>query len=65
MWLYMGECAMSVQDFVRGMRPSAASSLDETIQTARQLSREIQICMFASGVGSISALQKTPLIEVD
>jgi isopentenyl-diphosphate delta-isomerase len=40
---------------------AAARSLDETILTIAELRRELQICMFAAGAGSLQALQKTPM----
>ncbi len=41
---------------------AANRSLEETIQTIRELTREVQICMFAAGVGTISELKNVPLI---
>ncbi len=40
---------------------AATHSLDETLLTIAELRREIQICMFAAGAGSLEALQKTPM----
>lgn len=44
---------------------AAARSLDETLQTAAEIHRELRICMFAAGAGSLEALQQTPLIRVE
>lgn len=41
---------------------AASRSLEETIQTIREISREIQITMFAAGAGNIEQLKSTPLI---
>jgi isopentenyl-diphosphate delta-isomerase len=43
---------------------AAARSVDDTVQTIRELQREIQVCMFAAGAGSIAELQRTPLQKV-
>jgi isopentenyl-diphosphate Delta-isomerase len=43
---------------------AASRSLDETILTVAEISRELQICMFAAGAGSIQQLQQTTLIDV-
>ncbi len=42
---------------------TAAISVEATIQTIREISREIQVCMFAGGVANIQQLQNTPLIK--
>jgi isopentenyl-diphosphate delta-isomerase len=42
---------------------AASISLAETIQTIREISREIQVCMFAAGVGNLAALRATPLLK--
>lgn len=42
---------------------AAAHSLAETIRMIDELKREVQVCMFAAGAGSLDALQKTPLVE--
>jgi isopentenyl-diphosphate delta-isomerase len=44
---------------------AAARSLDETVQTIAEIAREIRVCMFAAGAGSLEALQKTPLSGYD
>ncbi len=44
---------------------AAALSLEDTLQTLAEIRRELQICMFAAGAGSISQLQQTPLTRVD
>jgi isopentenyl-diphosphate delta-isomerase len=41
---------------------AAASSLEDTLQTIAEVRRELQICMFAAGAGSLEQLQNTPLI---
>jgi len=42
---------------------AANRSLDSTIETILLIQRQIQVAMFASGVGSIDQLQRTPLIK--
>jgi isopentenyl-diphosphate Delta-isomerase len=42
---------------------AAARSLDETILAITELRREIQICMFAAGAGSLESLQKTQMMQ--
>lgn len=42
---------------------AAARSLDETIQTVKEVQRELQICMFAAGARSLAQLQQTPLLS--
>ncbi len=42
---------------------AANRSLDSTIETIRLIQRQIQVAMFASGVGNIDQLQITPLIK--
>jgi isopentenyl diphosphate isomerase/L-lactate dehydrogenase-like FMN-dependent dehydrogenase len=41
---------------------AASRSLEDTLQTIAEIQRELQICMFASGAGSIDQLRMTPLI---
>lgn len=41
---------------------AAVQSLDETICMIDEVRRELQICMFAAGAGSIQLLQNTPLV---
>jgi isopentenyl-diphosphate Delta-isomerase len=43
---------------------AAAVSRTETISMIAEIKREIQVCMFAAGAGSIKALQQTPMIEM-
>jgi isopentenyl-diphosphate delta-isomerase len=40
---------------------AAVRSLDETIQTIQEISREIQVCMFASGAANLEQLGKMQL----
>jgi isopentenyl-diphosphate Delta-isomerase len=42
---------------------AAVQSLELTLQTIQEISKEIQVCMFAAGAGTIQALQGTPLVE--
>lgn len=42
---------------------AAVHSLEKTVQTVEEVSRQIQVCMFACGAGDITALQSTPLVE--
>jgi isopentenyl-diphosphate delta-isomerase len=42
---------------------AASQSLEETVRTIEELSREIQVCMFATGAGDLKALQKTKLMS--
>jgi len=42
---------------------AAAQSVDETVQTIAEVRREIQVCMFAAGAISLSALSQTKLVE--
>jgi isopentenyl-diphosphate Delta-isomerase len=42
---------------------AANRSVDETVEMISEIKREIQVCMFAAGAGSIDALQQMPLIE--
>lgn len=44
---------------------AAAVSLDATIQTIREIEREIQVCMFAVGANNLTSLQNTPLRKLD
>lgn len=41
---------------------AASLSVEDTVQTIHELTREIQVCMFAAGAANITELQKTPLI---
>lgn len=43
---------------------AAFQSLEATVQTIREISREMQVCMFAAGAGSIERLRQTPLEQV-
>ena len=43
---------------------AAAVSYDETTQMAREIKREIQICMFASGAKTLKELDMTKIIEI-
>jgi isopentenyl-diphosphate delta-isomerase len=40
---------------------AAVESLDATVQTIREICREMQVCMFAAGAGSMEQLRRTPL----
>ncbi|NUM48686.1 MAG: type 2 isopentenyl-diphosphate Delta-isomerase, partial [Anaerolineales bacterium] len=42
---------------------AAAQSVALTVQTIEEIQREIRVCMFAAGAGSIEQLQKTQLVE--
>jgi isopentenyl-diphosphate delta-isomerase len=42
---------------------AAAHSLELTVQTIREVGREIQVCMFAAGAGNIQTLRQGRLIE--
>ncbi len=42
---------------------AASLSVEDTVQTIHELTREIQVCMFAAGAANIAELQKTPLIS--
>jgi len=42
---------------------AAVNSLEDTIQTITEIRNEIQICMFASGAGSLETLRQTPMIK--
>lgn len=44
---------------------AAARSLEDVILTIQELRREIQVCMFAAGVGSLDQLAQAELIQVD
>jgi isopentenyl-diphosphate delta-isomerase len=41
---------------------AASLSVEDTVQTIHELTREIQVCMFTAGAANIAELQKTPLI---
>jgi len=43
---------------------AAARSLEDTVQTVAEVRREIQVCMFACGAGSLKALRQTRLSEL-
>ncbi len=43
---------------------AAAISAEATIQTIREVGREIQVCMFAVGASNIKDLQNTPLKKI-
>jgi isopentenyl-diphosphate delta-isomerase len=42
---------------------AAAVSTEKTIETIGEITREIQVCMFAAGTANFSQLQKTELLE--
>ncbi len=42
---------------------AAVKSLEDTVGTIRELHREIQVCMFGAGAGSLEALRKSGLIQ--
>jgi isopentenyl-diphosphate delta-isomerase len=42
---------------------AANQSLEATLQVIHEINREIQVCMFAAGAGTIVELQKTQLIK--
>jgi len=42
---------------------AAAQSVELTVQTIEEIQREIRVCMFAAGVGSVEQLQKVQLVE--
>jgi isopentenyl-diphosphate delta-isomerase len=42
---------------------AAARSLDATLETIAEVRRELQVCMFAAGAGSLAALREYTLIE--
>ncbi|MDI6693878.1 MAG: type 2 isopentenyl-diphosphate Delta-isomerase [Anaerolineales bacterium] len=44
---------------------AAARSLEDVILTIQELRREIQVCMFAAGVGNLDQLAQAELIQVD
>jgi isopentenyl-diphosphate delta-isomerase len=44
---------------------AAARSLEATLQTIRELQREIQVCMFAAGAADVAALQQTVLMSIE
>ncbi len=44
---------------------AAVQSLEITLQTIAELRREIQVCMFVAGAGTIEKLQQTPLVQVN
>ena len=44
---------------------AAVNSVEDTIQTIYEIKREIQVCMFAAGVGDIDALHRVALVRDD
>lgn len=42
---------------------AAARSVEDTVQTIDEIRRELRICFFAAGAGSIRQMQQTPLIR--
>ncbi len=42
---------------------AATISEEETHQMVAEIRREVQVCMFAAGAGSLDALRQTPLVE--
>ena len=42
---------------------AAARSVEDTVQTIEEIRRELRICFFAAGAGSIKQMQQTPLIR--
>lgn len=42
---------------------AATESLELTLQTIGEVTREIQVCMFAAGAGSLVQLRRTPLVK--
>jgi isopentenyl-diphosphate delta-isomerase len=44
---------------------AAAQSVEATVQTIQEIRREIQVCMFASGVKDLELLRKTSLVKRD
>ena len=44
---------------------AAARSLEDTIQMAAEVRRELQICAFAAGAANLSQLKQTPLIHLN
>lgn len=43
---------------------AAIQSTDLVIETIQEITRELQVCMFAAGAGSLPALKNTALIEI-
>jgi isopentenyl diphosphate isomerase/L-lactate dehydrogenase-like FMN-dependent dehydrogenase len=43
---------------------AAVKSSETTVQTIREVRREIQVAMFAAGAANLKILQETPLIEI-
>jgi len=43
---------------------AASQSVEITIQTIREIRREIQVCMFAAGAGDLTQLQHTELVKL-
>ncbi len=44
---------------------AATQSLDDTILTIQEITREIQVTMFAAGIGNLKELRATPLTKQD
>jgi len=44
---------------------AAVRSIEETIQTISELKREMQVCMFAAGVGDLDSLSRLSLLRAD
>ncbi len=44
---------------------AATQSLDDTILTIQEITREIQVTMFAAGIGNLDELRATPLTKED
>lgn len=43
---------------------AAALSLEDTVQTIQEVAREIQVCMFACGAGSLADLRQQRLVKI-
>ena len=43
---------------------AASRSVEDTILTIREIRKEIQVCMFATGAGNLQSLHETPLIHL-
>lgn len=41
---------------------AATRSAEDVMATVKEIARELQVCMFATGVRTIDGLQRTPLI---
>ena len=42
---------------------AASQSVEKTIQTIQEVRREIQICLFAAGIGSLKQIDSTVLVK--